>query len=54
MLGISRKSFLETQDDTYTAIFNALAVERNVDYIRVHNVKMHKNMIDLMKLFMVE
>lgn len=54
MLGLSRKSFLETQDDTYTAIFNALAVERNIDYIRVHNVKMHKNMIDLMKMFMVK
>ena len=54
MLGLSRKSFLETQDDTYTAIFNALAVERNVDYIRVHNVKMHKNLIDLMRMFMVK
>ena len=36
-----------------TAI-NALAIERNVDYIRVHNVKMHKKLIDLMKMFMVE
>lgn len=54
MLGLSRKSFLETQDDTYTAIFNALAIERNVDYIRVHNVKMHKQMIDLMEMFVVE
>ena len=54
MLGCSRKSFLQTQDDTYTTIFNALAIERNVDYIRVHNVKMHKNMIDLMRMFMVE
>lgn len=54
MFGLSRKSFLETQDDTYTAIFNALAIERNVDYIRVHNVKMHKNMIDLMQMFMIK
>lgn len=54
MLGCSRKSFLQTQDDTYTAIFNALAIERNVDYIRVHNVKMHKNLIDLMGMFMVK
>lgn len=54
MLGISRKSFLQTQDDTYTAIFNALAIERNVDYIRVHNVKMHKKLIDLMGMFMVK
>lgn len=54
MLGVSRKSFLETQEDTYTAIFNALAVERNVDYIRVHNVKMHKNLLDLMQMFMIK
>ena len=54
MLGLSRKSFLQTQNDTYTAVFNALAIERNVDYIRVHNVKMHKNLLDLMKLFMVK
>lgn len=54
LLGCSRKSFLQTQDDTYTAVFNALAVERNIDYIRVHNVKMHKNMIDLMRMFMVK
>lgn len=54
MLGISRKSFLETQDDAYTAMFNALAIERNVDYIRVHNVKMHKNLLDLMSMFMVK
>lgn len=54
MLGLSRKSFLNTHDDTYTAIFNALAIERNVDYIRVHNVKMHKKLIDLMEMFMVK
>jgi len=54
MLGLSRKSFLESKDDTYTAVFNALAIERNVDYIRVHNVKMHKNLLDLMKMFMVK
>ncbi len=53
MLGLSRKSFLETQEDAYTAIFNALAIERNVDYIRVHNVKMHKKLVDLMGMFMV-
>lgn len=54
MLGISRKSFLETQDDAYTMAFNALAIERNIDYIRVHNVKMHKKLIDLMGMFMVK
>lgn len=58
MLGISRKSFLNlkdnTQRDIYTTVINALAIERNVDYIRVHNVKMHKTLIDLMRMFMVE
>ena len=58
MLGISRKSFLQLEDNTerdiYTTTMNALAIERNVDYIRVHNVKMHRKLIDLMKMFMVE
>ena len=56
MLGISRKSFLNLDNneerDIYTTAFNALAIERNVDYIRIHNVKMHKKLIDLMKMFM--
>lgn len=58
MLGISRKSFLNLnkneERDIYTTAINALAIERNVDFIRVHNVKMHKTLIDLMKMFMVE
>lgn len=59
MLGISRKSLLDMQNadnldkDIYTTALNALAIERNVDYIRVHNVKMHKKLIDLMSMFMV-
>lgn len=59
MLGISRKSLLDIQNadnfdkDIYTTAINALAIERNVDYIRVHNVKMHKKLIDLMSMFMV-
>lgn len=58
MLGISRKSFLQSdtneERDIFTIAFNALAIERKVDYIRVHNVKMHKKLIDLMKMFMVK
>lgn len=60
MLGISRKSFLDMADDDnftkdiYTTALNAIAIENNVDYIRVHNVKMHKKLIDLMKMFMVK
>lgn len=57
MLGISRKSFLGLEDNTerdiYTTAFNALAIERKVDYIRVHNVKMHKTLIDLMNMFVI-
>ena len=59
MLGISRKSLLDMQNadnfdkDIYTTAIDALAIERNVDYIRVHNVKMHKKLIDLMSMFMV-
>ena len=55
MLGISRKSLLNMQNadnltkDIYTMALNALAIERNVAYIRVHNVKMHKTLIDLME-----
>ena len=57
MLGISRKSFLGMKDasndekDIYTLALNTLAIERKVDYIRVHNVKMHRKMLDLMKNF---
>ena len=40
--------------DIYTVALNTLAIERKVDYIRVHNVKMHKKLIDLMDMFMVE
>lgn len=58
MLGISRKSFLNLDNneekDVYTTVFNALATERNVDFLRVHNVKMHKTLIDLMKMFMIK
>ena len=59
MLGISRKSLLNMSEeenftkDIYTTALNTLAIERNVDYIRVHNVKMHKNLIDLMSMFVV-
>ncbi len=59
MLGISRKSLLGIPDennetkDIYTTALNALAIEHGVDFIRVHNVKMHRKLIDLMKMFML-
>ena len=53
MLGLSRKSILNMPDrsneekDMFTLALNTLAVEHHVDYIRVHNVKIHKELIDL-------
>ena len=53
MLGVSRKSLLNMQEkdnltkDIFTVVLNTLAVERKVDYIRVHNVKLHKELLDL-------
>ena len=60
MLGISRKSLLDMQNndnhtkDIYTTALNTLAIEHGVDFIRVHNVKMHKPLIDLMKMFVLK
>lgn len=54
MLGVSRKSLLNMADadnftkDIYTVALNALAVERKVDFIRVHNVKLHKKLLELL------
>ena len=53
MLGVSRKSLLNMQEkdnltkDIFTVALNTLAVERKVDYIRVHNVKLHRELLDL-------
>lgn len=54
MLGVSRKSLLCMPEadnytkDVYTLALNALAIEHKVDYIRVHNVKMHKTLLELL------
>ena len=48
MLGISRKSFLGLENcsneekDIQTLAFNAELIKEKIDYIRVHNVKIHK------------
>lgn len=53
MLGLSRKSLLDLADsdnslkDIFTAALNTLAVERRVDYLRVHNVKLHKTLLEV-------
>ncbi|MCM1010181.1 MAG: dihydropteroate synthase [Fusobacterium sp.] len=51
MLGASRKSFLgvSTDDnelkDTLTLAYNAIAIQSGVDFLRVHNVKLHKEFL---------
>ena len=53
MLGISRKSLLNMPDadneekDIYSTALNTLAIQKGVEYIRVHNVKMHKKLVKL-------
>lgn len=55
MAGISRKSFLalddELEKDIYTTALSTLLIEQKIDYLRVHNVKMHKKLLDLMENF---
>ncbi len=54
LLGLSRKSLLNMQDadnetkDIYTVALNTLALERKVDILRVHNVKLHRQLIDML------
>ena len=55
MTGISRKSTLglhnanNEEKDIFTLALNTLAVTQKVDYLRVHNVKLHKQMITIME-----
>lgn len=55
MLGLSRKSMLNMPDapndmkDIFTVALNTLAIERKVDYLRVHNVPLHNTLLNLMK-----
>lgn len=54
LLGLSRKSLLNMPEadnnvkDIYTVALNTLALERKVDIIRVHNVKLHRQLIELL------
>lgn len=54
LLGLSRKSLLNmpkasnVTKDVYTVALNTLALERKVDIIRVHNVKLHKQLINML------
>lgn len=55
MIGISRKSMLGIQDssneqkDIYTLALNSILINENIDYIRVHNVKLHKDFLDMLQ-----
>lgn len=55
MTGVSRKSTLGLQNatneekDIFTLALNTLAVSQKVDFLRVHNVKIHKQMLSIMK-----
>ena len=48
LIGLSRKSMLGMPDaennekDIYTLALNSILINQNIDYIRVHNVKLHK------------
>lgn len=51
MLGISRKSFLLTENesndtkDIYTLAINSAMLDKKVNFLRVHNVKIHKQLL---------
>lgn len=55
LIGLSRKSLLNMPDssnqekDIYTLAINSLLINENIDYIRVHNVKMHKKLLEMIK-----
>ncbi|MFA7659132.1 MAG: dihydropteroate synthase [Candidatus Gastranaerophilaceae bacterium] len=53
MLGVSRKSLLGMPDvsndvkDIFTLALNAVIIDKKVNFIRVHNVKLHKNLLQI-------
>ena len=57
MLGLSRKSLLNMADydnemkDIFTVALNTLAIEKKVDYIRVHNVYLKKKLLEVMEKY---
>ena len=54
MLGVSRKSLLNMPDadnftkDIFTLALNSLAISKKVDFLRVHNVKINKKLVELL------
>ena len=53
MVGLSRKSFLnvgESQNELKDSLTLALSyplIQKKIDYLRVHNVKLHRQLLDL-------
>lgn len=53
MLGVSRKSLLSMPDatnetkDIFTLALNSSIIDKKVNFIRVHNVKLHKELLNL-------
>lgn len=56
LLGLSRKSILDMQyedneiKDIFTVALNSIAIEHNADIIRVHNVKLHKQLVKMLNV----
>lgn len=54
MLGVSRKSLLGMPDesnevkDVYTLALNSILINKGVNFIRVHNVRLHKRLLGLL------
>lgn len=53
MLGVSRKSFLSQKDesnkikDIFTLAINSSLIDKKINFLRVHNIKLHKQLIEL-------
>ena len=53
LIGVSRKSLLNMpkatneEKDIYTLALDCILISQKVDYLRVHNVKLHKNFLDI-------
>lgn len=54
LLGLSRKSLLDMKEasndekDMYTLALNSILINDGIDYIRVHNVKIHKKYLNML------
>lgn len=52
MLGISRKRFLDISEesnqtkDVFTLALNSLLIEKGINFLRVHNVELHKKLLN--------